>query len=535
MTTAHCVALDEAIRFELDRTPGLDSSQIAVTVHEDVATLAGSVHSYLDKLAAEHAALSVSGVRGVANDLDVKPAVERLDADIAREAIDALRKNPNVPTSVQISVRDGCVEIEGTAEWDAECACAVATVAGIAGVRSVANGVVVKPAAASCPLPPVARTQDVRPSTVATSPKQAQVFIQDERDSASLYDTLASLESDARLATVYRKLAETERRHADHWIKKLQDEHVTVPPHRLGWRTRVLAWTARRLGAAAVVSVIAGQEQADARRYAGTSDRAPGMDADERGHATLLQAIAGNAGIEGPMLARIEGRHRSTGGNALRAAVLGANDGLVSNLSLVTGVAGASLAGKDIVIAGIAGLLAGAGSMALGEWLSVLSSRELYEKQIGIEQAEIASNPEEEIEELALIYQAKGLPAEQAKAIASGLMKDDRAALDTLAREELGIDPKELGGSAMQAAVTSFLLFALGAIIPLWPYLVFSPHTATGASLGASALGLFGIGAAITVLTGRSAWFSGLRQVAVGIGAAGLTYLIGHLIGVALT
>src|SRR5579871_3819712 len=182
----------------------------------------------------------------------------------------------------------------------------------------------------------------MRRSGVTTSASQARAFVQDELDSASLYDTLAQSERDARVATVYRKLAETERRHADHWIAKLREMNEPIPPHRLNWRTRVLAWAARRFGSSTIASIIAGQEQADAQRYAGTTDRAPGMDADERGHATLLTAIAGTHGIEGPTLARLEGRHRSTGGNALRAAVLGANDGLVSNLSLVTGVAGAS-------------------------------------------------------------------------------------------------------------------------------------------------------------------------------------------------
>ena len=300
-----------------------------------------------------------------------------------------------------------------------------------------------------------------------TTTGQAQAFIADELDSAALYDTLAGSERDARLAEVYRRLAATERRHADHWIAALKAQGVAVPAHRPGWRARVLQWMARRFGAAGVVSIIANQEIADAHRYAATPDRAPGMDADERGHARALRLIVGDQGAEGPFIARLEGRHRSTAGNALRAAVLGANDGLVSNLSLVMGVAGASLGGREIVITGLAGLLAGAGSMALGEWLSVTSSRELYEKQIGIEAKEIQANPAEEAEELALIYEAKGLPAAQAKDVATRLMQSEASALDTLAREELGIDPKELGGSALQAAMTSFVLFAVGAILPV--------------------------------------------------------------------
>jgi VIT1/CCC1 family predicted Fe2+/Mn2+ transporter len=367
-----------------------------------------------------------------------------------------------------------------------------------------------------------------------TSPRQARAFIADELDTAALYDTLAATERDARLAEVYKRLAASERRHAEHWIKNLGDRGVAVPRHRPGWRARVLQWMARRFGAAAVVSIIADQEIADAQRYAATSDRAPGMDADERGHARALRLIVGDGGAEGPFIARLEGRHRTTAGNALRAAVLGANDGLVSNLSLVMGVAGASLGGREIIITGLAGLLAGAGSMALGEWLSVTSSRELYEKQIGVEQQEIEANPAEEAEELALIYEAKGLPAAQAKAVAARLMQSESAALDTLAREELGIDPNELGGSALQAATASFVLFAIGAILPVLAFFFLEGDRAIVASLATSALGLFAIGAAITVLTGRSVWLSGARQVIVGLGAAALTFAIGRLIGVAL-
>ena len=172
--------------------------------------------------------------------------------------------------------------------------------------------------------------------------------------------------------------------------------------------------------------------------------------------------------------------------------------------------------------------------MALGEWLSVQSSRELYEKQIEVEAEEIRTNPAEEAEELALIYQAKGLSEAHAREIADRLIASESSALDTLAREELGIDPTELGGSAIQAATTSFLLFACGAIIPLLPFFVLSGQDAIIASLIASAVGLFGIGAGITLLTGRSVWSSGTRQVIVGLAAAAITYGVGRLIGTSL-
>ena len=198
------------------------------------------------------------------------------------------------------------------------------------------------------------------------------------------------------------------------------------------------------------------------------------------------------------------------------------------------GVAGAALSAHSILITGLAGLLAGAGSMALGEWLSVQSSRELYERQIRIEKEELEANPEEEIEELSLIYMAKGLPEERAHELAKHLLANKDTALDTLAREELGIDPDELGGSAWEAAITSFLLFAVGAIIPVLPFIFLTGLPAVYVSIVISAFGLFAIGAAITLMTGRSIWFSGMRMVLFGLAAAALTYGIGRLIGVAI-
>jgi VIT1/CCC1 family predicted Fe2+/Mn2+ transporter len=229
-----------------------------------------------------------------------------------------------------------------------------------------------------------------------------------------------------------------------------------------------------------VLPTILGLEQSDSRGYSQRSDALP-MAADESSHARLLSNISqsGGRGMEGGRLAQLEGRHRAAGGNALRAAVLGANDGLVSNLSLVMGVAGAALASTDILITGLAGLLAGAISMALGEWLSVQSSRELYRHQIGIERAEIAAAPEEEAEELALIYQSRGVPEDQARQLATQLIQDQDIALETLAREELSVDPQELGGSAWEAALTSFFLFAMGAILPVFPFIFLDGMTAT--------------------------------------------------------
>jgi len=359
--------------------------------------------------------------------------------------------------------------------------------------------------------------------------------LNDELNGAYLYDALAGAEKDARLAEVYRRMAAAERKHAGIWVERLKADGKKIPAFKPNWRTLILAAAARRFGSAAVLPTITGLEQKDSRKYEGTPG-AGRMAADERSHARLLRQAAGTmqGGMHGVELAQLEGRHRAGGGNALRAAVLGANDGLVSNLSLVMGVAGAELSNGAILITGLAGLLAGAFSMGLGEWLSVQSSRELYKHQIEIERAEILAAPEEEEEELALIYEARGLPAEDARRLAKQISHDPSATLETLAREELNVDPAELGGSAWVAAGTSFVLFALGAILPVIPFTLLQGTSAVTASMLLSAVGLFVIGSGITLFTGRSVLYSGTRQVVFGLAAAAITFGIGRLIGVKL-
>src|SRR5512139_4117356 len=360
---------------------------------------------------------------------------------------------------------------------------------------------------------------------------------QKEIDGAALYDVLAETEKQPQMAQVYKKLAASEEKHAATWEKKLTELKVSIPPRKPTWRAATMIWLARRFGPQFVLPTIASNEKADSRAYDNQADSdAQAFSQEEKSHARLLSmASQSSGGLSGGSVAQLEGRHKAGGGNALRAAVLGANDGLVSILSLTMGVAGATNSRTDILIAGMAGVLAGAGSMALGEWLSVQSSRELYEHQIKIEAEEITENPEEEQEELALIYQSKGLPEDRAKEMASHMMADTANILDTLAREELGIDPEELGGSAYEAAFTSFFLFAFGAMFPMLPYLFWTGTLAIIMSLIVSAVGLFIIGGAITLMTGRSIWFSGTRQVLVGIAAAALTFGIGKLIGVSIS
>ena len=211
--------------------------------------------------------------------------------------------------------------------------------------------------------------------------------------------------------------------------------------------------------------------------------------------------------------------------------MLGVNDGLVSNASLVMGVAGAGVASSDILITGVAGLIAGACSMAMGEWISVQSSRELSERELSVERRHIEADPDAERAELALVYEQKGLAPGEARNVADTLMADAQTALDTHAREELGIDPGALGGSPWVAAGASFALFVLGAILPVLPFVFLSGNTALAVALGVSAVGLFTIGAAITLLTGKSPLRSGLRQLAFGAAAFTVTYGIGALFG----
>lgn len=366
--------------------------------------------------------------------------------------------------------------------------------------------------------------------------KQYLENLTDERNSTALYRALAEDEKNPKIAEVYRRLAATEESHANTWAEKLKAANVAVPPFRPDWRTRALIWAAHRFGPNTVLPSLSAMENRGTQGY--HQQGAPGdMAAQEKSHAMLLQTISQTTqgGLEGSALAQLEGRHRSAGGNALRAAVLGASDGLLSNMSLVMGVAGAALDNKAILLTGFAGLLAGSCSMALGEWISVQSSRELYEKQIRVEKAEIETNPDEEIEELALIYEARGLEENAARQLAQQLMSNPATALDTLSRDELGIDPQELGGSAWEAAIASFFLFAMGAIIPVFPFIFLSGTSAVVASLICSAAGLFLIGTIITLFTGRSVLYSGTRQVLFGLGAATVTFVVGRVLGVGVT
>ena len=373
-----------------------------------------------------------------------------------------------------------------------------------------------------------------------------------ERDAIVLYDALSEIERDPRRASAFRTIAGNERRHAEVWATKLRELGTEVPPPgRPRVRVRAIIWLARLLGTRAVSDLVQALEGDEESLYEGqASPVVLAIAADEREHAEIWKRLSGGAPaaevspevlreIHGERAPGVVGRderwHRAGQSGTLRAVIFGVSDGLVSNTSLVMGVAGAA-AGESrfILLAGIAGLLAGAFSMAAGEYISMQSQRELYERQIALERAELEVMPDEELAELAAVYRAKGFTAEEAEAIAQRLFADPEHALDTLIREELGLDPDELG-SPIKAAAGSFAAFAVGASIPVIPFLFGSGPTVVVASIVLSLAAMFAVGVGVSLLTGRGAIFSGVRQVAIGAAAAGVTFLVGRLIGVTVS
>jgi len=358
--------------------------------------------------------------------------------------------------------------------------------------------------------------------------------LQTEIDASFLYAKLAENEEDELLSAVFRQMSEIELDHARHFClsANLDINSINTP----SWRAKTLNRIGKIFGYDYVLGALLDTEKnlagavINKKKY----QKIP-LNGTEDNHVKILRTILESENnVKGTQLARLEKRHRTVGGNAIRAAVLGGNDGLVSNFSLVMGIAGASANQSGVAIAGTAGLLAGALSMALGEWISVKSSQELYEHQMQLEMEELELNPEGERKELKLIYMAKGIPEEQVDEILDKLMKDKNRAHEVLVKEELGIQPEELKGSAMEAAISSFLLFAVGAIIPVLPFFFLNGWAAILMSTAASSIGLFLIGAAITLFTGKNVWFSGFRQVFFGLSAAAITFGIGKLIGVSI-
>jgi len=369
--------------------------------------------------------------------------------------------------------------------------------------------------------------------------KRYRANFSDELHSAALYETLANVEKDDIRKQVYHDLARSEREHAQVWADKLKAHGLRPRGSGTAVKTRLMKTLVRVFGAGFVLPTLAAAEYADRNKYSGQAD-AQRLSADEQHHAAVVQALA-QGGTEagqspGARIAAAESWHKgASAGNDLRAAVLGANDGLVSNFCLIMGVAGAGTGNKAILLTGLAGLIAGACSMALGEWLSVTNARELARTQIAKEADELKQSPEAEEHELALIYRAKGLDAREARRVASQIMRDKDKALDTLTREELGIDPAELGGNPWSAAAVSFCLFSVGAIFPAMPFLWTHGLSAIVQCVVLSALALASIGVFTSLFNGRGAAFSAFRQIVIGLVAAAFTFGVGRLLGVSIS
>ena len=369
------------------------------------------------------------------------------------------------------------------------------------------------------------------PDNGTKSVKRWRDMLASERDAAALYSRLADAETGER-QEIFRELASIELKHAAHWEAKLREAGADVPAAGgPSLRTRLIGTAARRLSVETVLPMIERAEKTDAGTYDNDPDAAPGMAADERSHArTLAHLIDGGRPDPQAQIRRRESWHRSDRSGALRAGVFGISDGLVSNTALVMGFAGSGTSRTVTLLAGIAGLLAGSFSMAAGEYISMSSQREMYEREISLEQAELEEKPEEEHAELVLIYRAKGLSKPEAEQLADRIMADRSVALDTLAREELGLDPDELG-SPWGSAFSSLFAFAIGAFVVIIPYLAGSGKAALLAAIVLAVAALFGVGASIGALNGRGVLRSGLRQVIAGVIAAAVTFGVGHLIG----
>ncbi|HWP56886.1 MAG TPA: VIT1/CCC1 family protein [Candidatus Acidoferrales bacterium] len=351
-----------------------------------------------------------------------------------------------------------------------------------------------------------------------------------EMDGIALYRALAAAEKDEKRAAIFERLARAEERHANRWSGLLRAAGAAVPEYRPSARVRIVGFLARVLGTQKVLPLVTSFEASDERAY-WDQPEAAGLPAEERAHARTLRAM-GPAQRPETIVAQ-EGWHMISRGGSLRAAVFGVNDGLVSNLSLVMGFAGADAGSQYVLLAGVAGLLAGAFSMAAGEYVSMRAQRELFEQQIALEKQELEMSPREEEEELALIYQAKGIPEREAALLAQRIIQNPKVAIDTLAREELGLDPAELGSPA-NAALSSFLSFVLGAAVPVAPYVVTSGKAAFASSAVLSCLALFGVGALLSIFTAKGPLKSGLRMLVIGVLAAAVTFVVGRLVGVSV-
>lgn len=357
-----------------------------------------------------------------------------------------------------------------------------------------------------------------------------------EWDAAALYRGLSDL-SRGRRREVLSELAGIEDKHADFWSDKIR-EYGGEPPafadFRPSKRTLIMLDKARRYSPDLVLPMIEQDERDAIDGYSDEPEAPASMIAEEAEHARALEELLREGAAQrSGATSTAEPWHRSDKSGTLRAGIFGINDGLVSNTALVMGFAGAGAPRETILLAGLAGLLAGAFSMGAGEYISMSNQREAFERELSYEREEIELHPEDEQRELELIYQAKGVEADTAAAIAAQVLSDKDVALDTMAREELGLDPDDLG-SPWRAAASSFLSFSLGAVLVVLPYLVTGGSIALAGAMGLALLALVAVGGVMAGVNGRSLPGGIARQVAVGVVAAGATYLLGRLFGVAV-
>lgn len=371
-------------------------------------------------------------------------------------------------------------------------------------------------------------------------------YLADERAAARMYRALAEL-TDGTRRDALLELASIEDRHARHWSSLLEQHGAPVPPDD-GVPTDAdgsMLARARRLGLDAVLPELEQGERDAQGLYDEEEYAAPGMSDDERVHERVLSQMRaaglGGSGGKPPtraldgdqireLFARNEPWHRADKSGTLRAAIFGASDGLVSNAALIMGFAGSGVANSTVAFAGLAGLLAGAFSMAAGEFVSVAGQRDVFAREIALEAAELADHPQDEAKELSLLYQAKGLSAELADAAAAKIIADPKVALDTLVREELGLDPGDLG-SPVRVAMSSFASFAVGAALPLLPFALLGGSGALIVAIVLTAVALLGVGGLVGRLSGAGVVRSALRQFGVGAAAAAVTYVIGSAVG----
>ncbi len=357
-----------------------------------------------------------------------------------------------------------------------------------------------------------------------------KVYLKSELEAAAMYRFMARAEKDSNRARIFENLVEAEMRHASRWAEKLGLDPSNLEPAKADIKVKLFQLAVKLLGTKRLLPWLMRGEAKEINTYA-SDPEARDIATEERLHARALREMT--SGQDALTALRSEHALPFSEGGSLRAAVLGMNDGLISNFSLVMGVAGGTNNPDFVLLAGVAGLLAGAFSMAAGEYVSMRSQRDVYEYKISVERAELEEWPEEEEEELALIYQAKGLSQEEAERLAKQIMEIPQVALETMAREELGLDPNELG-SPWGAAISSFIAFVAGAIVPILPYLFNAGELAFVLSAALSAGALVLVGGALALMTNRSVAWGALRMLAAGSAAASVTFGIGHLIGVSI-